>query len=385
MRKIAIADWEVTSRQRGLVNDALNSGRLSYGPITEQFEKKFAEIHDQKFALFMNSGTSALQVALDALKKKYADKIEAGRDGVLVPAITFVASINVIIQNGLKPILVDVSSTYYDIDLDTGIPGVDKAFAVMPVHLFGQPADMDRVMEFAKKHDLAVIEDACESPYTTKPRGEIACYSTYMAHPLVTGVGGLATTNDPELAVMMRSLMFHGRDGIYLKMEDDDEYSKEVVERRFKFDYVGYSYRATEMEAALGLGALDNWEEVLDKRMAVGTAITDRLGWHSKRLQLPAIREGNMHCFMLYPIIVTDMSIDRDDLMQFLEQKGIETRHMMPITNQPVYKDLFKEEDYPVAMAINNRGLIIGSHDRLEEEDIEYIGSVFDEYLNKYK
>ncbi len=158
MRKITIAELKISKQAKKLVRKVLDSNRLTYGKITQTFEQEFARIHDRKFALFMNSGTSALQVGLHALKEYYHWK---DGDEVLVPAITFVASSNVIIHNRLKPVFVDVESDFYEIstsEIEKHI--TKKTRAIMPVHLFGQSCDMNSILQIARKYNLKVIEDS---------------------------------------------------------------------------------------------------------------------------------------------------------------------------------------------------------------------------------
>ena len=188
-------------------------------------------MHGCRFGVLSNSGTSALHVAVAALKEIHG---WADGDEVIVPAVTFVATINVVIHNNLTPVLVDVDPHYYELDPD----GVENAVtartrAMIPVHLFGQPCDMDPLMDIARRHDLRVIEDSCETMVakykgrTVGSFGDIACFSTYVAHLLTTGVGGLNTTNSPEYAVSLRSLINHGRDSIYTNIDDDDNLGPE--------------------------------------------------------------------------------------------------------------------------------------------------------------
>src|SRR3712207_6174410 len=190
-----------------------------------RFEQEFAELHGCRFGVMSNSGTSSLQVALQALKERHG--WEDG-DEVIVPAVTFVATSNIVLHNRMTPVFVDVLPDTYNIDparIEARI--TERTRAIVPVHLFGLPADMDPILELARAHDLKVIEDSCEAMFATyrgRPVGsfgDVACFSTYVAHFLVTGVGGLGTTNDGELAVAMRSLINHGRDSIYLSIDDD--------------------------------------------------------------------------------------------------------------------------------------------------------------------
>src|SRR3989344_5963540 len=229
-RHIAIADLRISKKAKNYVRKALDDNRLSYGKFTEKFETEFAKIHNRKFAILSNSGTSGLQVAVHALKE--TNNWDDG-DEILVPAITFIATSNVVLHNNLKPVFVDVEQDYYCINpLKIEEKITPKTRAIMPVHLFGQSSDMKPILKIAKKYNLKVIEDSCEAmfvKYRNKPvgsYGDISVFSTYVAHIIVTGVGGIVTTDDESLASMIKSLMFHGRDNIYLKIEDDDTNNK---------------------------------------------------------------------------------------------------------------------------------------------------------------
>ncbi|MEX2028728.1 MAG: DegT/DnrJ/EryC1/StrS family aminotransferase [Candidatus Curtissbacteria bacterium] len=394
-RRIAIADLHISPKAKKYVNQALDTNRLSYGPLTEKFEKEFAKLHARRFATFSNSGTSALHVAVHALKETFS--WDDG-DEVLVPAVTFIATSNVILHNNLKPVFVDVESDHFCIDpakVEEKI--TPRTRAIMPVHLFGQSADMDPILAIAKKHGLKIIEDSCEAMFVNyhgKPvgsLGDIAVFSTYVAHIIVTGVGGIVTTNDHALAVMMKSLMFHGRDNIYLKIEDDDTSNKlrlsSLIERRFQFEHVGYSFRLTEMEGALGLAELENKDQIITKRQQVGKQMTDALSEFSNFFQLPRARSNSEHIYMLYPIVIVDDRIEKEDFLLFLEENGVETRLFMPLLSQPIYKKIFGdiENNYPVAKKLVERGFIIGCHPYLSEADIKYVHDLFKTYLKNAK
>lgn len=247
---VTLADWKVTRKQKKLIKQVLKSGRLTYGDKTRELERRFAEIHGVKYALFTSSGTAALKIALHAYKDKYGWK---DGDEVIIPAVTFVATMNVVLMNNLKPVLVDVNKYTVNINPDEIEKAITKKTrAIIPVHLLGQPAPMKTIMKIAKKHKLVVIEDSCETMFVNQIQGDVACFSTYVAHLLVTGVGGFITTNDEEMAITMRSMMFHGRDESYLNMDDKPK----DITKRFHFPRFGYSDRMTELEAALGLGEL---------------------------------------------------------------------------------------------------------------------------------
>ncbi len=394
-QQIGVGSAQISDREKQYVNEVLNSNRLSHGKFLSAFESQFSELHGCKYAMMMNSGTSALRVAIACLKE-----CEDWQDGdeVLVPAITFVATSNVVIDHGLRPVFVDVDSRTYNIDPAKIEEKITKRTrAIMPVHLFGQPCAMDPIMEIARRHNLKVIEDSCETmfvKYRGKPVGsfgDISCFSTYVAHLLVTGVGGLALTNNDEYAVVIKSLMNHGRDTIYLHIDDEKNLDKQVffqlVQRRFRFVRLGYSFRATEMEGALGLGQLEIKDSILKTRQENARYFIERLKPYERYLQLPWHPEDVEHAFMMFPIVVrAGAPFTKQDLIFFLEENNIETRDMLPLLNQPIYIKLFGalEDKYPVAKWINNNGFYIGSHQGLSPAEREYIIATFIEFLHHY-
>jgi CDP-6-deoxy-D-xylo-4-hexulose-3-dehydrase len=388
-RQIGVGGFEISPRARRYVGQVLNSNRLSYGPFHQRFEAGFAAEHDSRHAIFCNSGTSALHIAVQALKEKYLWK---DGDEVLVPAITFIATSNVVLHNGLKPVFVDVDPLTYNVDpakIEAKI--TKRTRAVMPVHLLGLPADMDPIRAIAKKHGLKIIEDSAETMFARyKGRkvgslGDIGCFSTYVAHYIVTGVGGLATTSDPDLYIRLRSLMNHGRDSIYLSI-DDDKGAKgaklhEIVAKRFQFVSVGHSFRATELEAALGLAQLEEKGGIVKARTAMARRLSAGLVEFSDRLQLPTCPPDRDHTFMLYGLVLRGE--DKTDLVNFLEDRGVETRDLMPLLNQPVYKKMFGdlEPRYPVARMLNRSAFYIGCHQYMTSADADYVIEQFRAYF----
>lgn len=388
---IGVGTYKVTDKARKYVNDVLSSERLSYGPFTQKFERSFAAAHQSRFAVMTNSGTCCLMIALAALKNRHGWQ---DGDEVIVPAVTFIATSNIVLQLNMKPVFVDVESTYYELDpskIEAAI--TPRTRCIIPVHLFGCPCEMDKIMDIARKHNLRVIEDSCESMFvkykgtSVGAFGDIGCFSTYVAHILTTGVGGLCTTSDTDLAVNLRSLMNHGRDSIYLNIDDDKNKTKEelemIIQRRFSFVQMGYSFRATELEGALGLAEFEIHEDMMSKRWQNGMYFIEKLKKWDKYIQLPTVRPEAGHSFMMFPIVLRDES--KAKFVNFLEEHGIETRDMLPLINQPYYKKIFNinEDDYPVAKWVNNNGFYIASHQGLTETEKEYIVSVFGAYFSE--
>ncbi len=390
-REVSVGGLKIGAREKKYLGQVIRSNRLSYGPFSEKFEKAFARAHDCRFAFFCNSGTSALHIALAALKEEHG---WADGDEVLVPAITFVATANIVLHNKMSPVFVDVDRATYNIDpalIEAKI--TPRTRAIIPVHLMGLPADMDPIRALASKYNLRLIEDSCETVFASyKGRkvgslGDIGCFSTYVAHYIVTGVGGLATTNDPKLAVRLRSLMNHGRDSIYFQIDDDKglkgEKLREVVARRFSFVSLGHSFRATEFEAAMGLAQLEEKNKIIKARQGVAGKLSLALRGLEDVLQLPTVPEGRDHMFMLYPIVVRDG--EKTGLVNFLEERGIETRDLLPIINQPVYVRLYGdlESRYPVARWLNHSGFYVGCHQYVNSADIEYLAGQVRAYFGR--
>lgn len=355
---IALADWKSTRKQKKLVKEVLNSGRLTYGDKTRELEKRFAEIHGAKYAIFTSSGTAALKISLHALKDKHGWK---NGSEVLIPSVTFVATMNAVLMNKLKPVLVDVEKATANIDWTLIEKAITrKTVAILPVHLLGQPANMTKIMDIAYKYKLEVIEDSCETMFVNKLKGTTACFSTYVAHLLVTGVGGFILTDNKRLATTMRSMLFHGRDESYLNIDDKPE----EIWKRFHFPRQGYSDRMTELEAAIGLGELDGWEEMIKRRRINAEYLRFEL-WNT--IDYPW-NDVESHSFMFFPAYVER----RDELMIYLEKHGIQTRTMMPLISQPITKPYLKKK-YPVAQYIGDHGILLPVHQYLNEKDLEYM------------
>jgi len=188
--QIGVGGFRISARAKDLVMEVLDSNRLTAGPMMARFEQEVARLHGCKYGLMSNSGTSSLQIALAVLKETYG--WEDG-DEVLVPALTFVATSNVVLLNGLHPVFVDVDPRYYTIDPSKIAASITpRARAIMPVHIAGLPCDMDPLLDVARAHGLRIVEDSCEamfSRYKGRPVGsfgDIACFSTYAAHVITT-------------------------------------------------------------------------------------------------------------------------------------------------------------------------------------------------------
>lgn len=392
--KIGVGYASVSEVEKKYVMDALESQRLSQGKFVAAFEKKFAAMHGHKYGVMCNSGTGALHLALEAMREvdHWTDEAE-----VLVPAITFIATSNAVLHAGLKPVFVDVDPVTYNMnpdEIEKHITGKTKC--MIPVHCFGMPCDMSRIVPIAKKYGLRILEDCAEAHFAKvdgQPVGsfsDIMASSTYVAHTITTGVGGVMCTSDRELMEILRSLVAHGRactcerclasDGNTVcpkRLETD-------MDRRFTFVRLGYSYRVGELEGALGLGQLERVDEIMGARRRNAKILIEGLSPYEDRIQLPRSPENMEHTYMMFPILPREGSgIIKKDIVQYLERHNIETRPMLTLLNQPVYKELFGniEKDYPVAEYINRNGFYIGCHHGLSEADLRYEIETVSDYL----
>lgn len=389
-RDIGVGGFVSSPRARRYVLQALDSGRLSYGPFHRRFEAAFAKEHDSKHAVFLNSGTSALHIALQALKERHG-----WRDGdeVIVPAVTFVATANIVLHNRMKPVFADVDPLTYTLQPERVAEKVTRRTrAVIPVHLLGLPADMRPILALARRHGLKVIEDSAETMFArcegrkVGSLGDIGCFSTYVAHYIVTGVGGLATTSDPDLHARLRSLMNHGRDPGYLSIDDGKgargRKLHEVVAKRFRFVAHGHSFRASELEAALGLAQLEEKDAIAKARLGMAARLSEGLRPFADRLQLPNCPPGREHTYMLYGLVLRGR--DKTSLVNFLEDRGVETRDLLPLVNQPVYEKTLARERLPVARALERSGFYIGCHQYMTPADADYVVEQFQAWFRRH-
>ncbi|MCR5153474.1 MAG: DegT/DnrJ/EryC1/StrS family aminotransferase [Lachnospiraceae bacterium] len=394
MDKIGVGYASVTDIEKKYVMDVLNNERLSQGKYVAEFEKKFAAFHDKKYGVACNSGTSALHLALETLKE--VDKWDENTE-VLVPAITFIATSNSVMHAGLKVKFVDVEEDTYNMNPDEIEKHItENTRCIIPVHTFGMPCNMTAIMEIAKKHNLRVVEDCAEAHFakidgkTIGSFGDISAFSTYVAHTITTGVGGLVLTDNREMMEILRSLVAHGRACTCERCVASDgktvcpKRMQTEIDRRFSFIRIGYSYRVGELEGAIGLGQLERKDEIMGKRHENAEYLIKGLEKYEDLLQLPRHKENIEHTYMMFPILIKKGSgLDMKDMTKFLEKANIETRPMLPLLNQPIYKEIFGdiEKEYPVAEYIDHNGFYIGCHHGLTKEQLDYQIATIGEYI----
>ncbi len=346
----------------------------------------------------VSSGTDALALALAVLYEFGARR----GDEIIVPALSFVATGNAVLQAGFSPIFVDIDRRTLNID-PSKIEAVitDKTRAIVPVHLMGKPADMDRINAIAKKNSLFVIEDAAEahgSIYKGKnigTLGDMAAFSLYVAHMITTGEGGVVVTDKPEFAEILRSLRAHGRackcESCVLNVSSGycDKRFKHGENRdmRFIFERIGFSSKMNELEAAIGLGNMEIYSQILKKRCENLLYMMDRFKEFKNYLyssEKGPVEQIGPHAF---PIILEEgVKFSRDKFVYFLEKKGIDSRSLflsMP-TQCPGFEYLgYRLGQFPEAEYIGDRGLHIGIHQDIGKEELDYALDVIRDFLKK--
>lgn len=387
----------ITEKAKELVKEILERGRVSSGEYVREFEKKFAELIDAKEAIAVSSGTDADALALAVLYDFGAKR----QDGIIVPALSFAATGNAVLQAGFKPIFVDVDRKTLNID-STKIEAVitEKTRAIMPVHLMGKPADMDAINHLALKHKLFVIEDAAEAHgaiYKGKNAGVLAdmgAFSLYVAHIITTIEGGVITTNNSEFAQILRSLRSHGRackcETCVINTNSSyctKRFAYNNTDIRFIFERVGFSSKMNELEAAIGLGNLDIYHKILSKRRENLYYLMNRFIKFHPYLVTTAketYEEIGPHAF---PVIIQEkVKFSREQFVDYLGKKGIDSRNLFSsIPTQCLgFRFLgYKLGDFPNAEYIGNHGIHIGVHQDITERDCQYFIETIEKFLLK--
>lgn len=347
------------------VNQVLNSGMLVCGPVVQRFEKLLADFLGVAHAVCVSSGTAALHLALMAADIKPGDE-------VLVPAFTFPATANVVEIAGAIPVFVDCRPDDVNIDPAKIAGKISvRTKAIIPVHAFGVPADMEAISSIAGKYNLAVIEDAAcalGSKYDDKYCGSFGDLAAFSFHPrklLTTGEGGAVVTNDGISADLIKSLRNHGY--------DQGDYS-----------YVGLNYRMTDFQAALGISQLERYNEMLDNRKKMADKYNEMLS-DIKWLRPLTVGQGLIWNVQTYLTIV-DESIDRNLLIQHLAENGIEATigtYCVPLTKYYRLRYGFTPDEFPHAYDVFKRSLSLPLYNQLSASDLTHIYFTLKKFKNR--
>jgi perosamine synthetase len=359
------------------VNECLRTGWISSaGQFIEEFEQKWAAYCGMKYGIAMSNGTTALQAAVECIDLQPGDKI-------IMPSFTIISCAQAIIYSGGVPILVDSDPRTWCMDVVQVRERVEaemkkdnsKLKAIMPVHIYGHPVDMDPLLDLAEKYNLKIIEDAAEvhgAEYltgrtTATPQwkrcggfGHISVFSFYANKLITTGEGGMVLTNDSvyaDKARSLRNLCFR-------------------PEQRFRHTELGYNFRLTNLQAAIGLGQLERINEIIEKKRWMGKAYTERLQSISC-LQLPVEESWAKQVYWMYGIVLNESTkLDAVRFAQKLKEKGVETRpFFLGMHQQPVFQKmgLFHNEEYLVTERIARQGLYLPSGLTLTEKQLDEV------------
>lgn len=346
------------------VTDCIQSTWISSGKFVERFEKKFAAFCNTSYASTTSSGTTALHLTLLALK------IKAG-DEVIIPDFTYVSTANAVKYVGAKPILVDVDMKTWTIDPKKIEEKITKnTKAIIAVHLFGHPADMDAINIIVKKYKLAVIEDACQALgalFKGKKVGslsEIGCFSFSGAKTITTGEGGMITTNDEILISKIESMKSNFTDG----------------KRHFFHPEIGYPYRLTNIQAALGLAQFEKINNLTALKIKIAKTYSKILK-DEKDIQFPYQQSWAKNVYWLYSIILKRSGL-RNKLANYLKKNGIQTRpFFVPMHKLPMYRE---KRNYENSDYLAENGLSLPSGVTLSDNEIEYICSKVKKFLRSH-
>ncbi len=373
--KPLVGDEEIEAVKR-----VLKSGMLAEGKVARQFEGEFAKYVGTKFATVTSNGTTALSTVLEALG------IQPG-DEVITSPFTFIASANTIAMLGAVPIFVDIKRDTYNIDPDLIEAAITaRTKAIMPIHIFGMPADMKRIMKIASKHDLLVIEDACQAHGSTIDGkmvgsfGHAGTYSFYATKNMMTGEGGMVTTNDEELLDRMMSIKNHGRG----------------KQGGYSHSRIGYNNRMLDMVAAIGLEQLKRMPEVVRKRRETAQMYNSFFSEYDS-VKPQVADKGFESGYHLYDPRLQSDKMSRDQMVQALRNNGVGSRavYAIPCHKQNTYLDISewrwaKYVEYPdyskvslrISEEVGAMHFDIPVHPMLTEDEIEHIFSAFRKILD---
>ena len=367
--RIPVAQPVLDGRETEYVMECMQTSWISSnGRFITLFEQAFADYCGVKHAIATNNGTTALHVALVSLG------VGAG-DEVIVPSLTYIATANTVKYCNATPVLVDNDPVTFNIDpADIEAAITPRTKGIIPVHLYGHPADMDAINAVAKKHGLFVLEDAAEAAGAsykgrkTGGLGDVATFSFFGNKIITTGEGGMVSTDDDALAARIRLLRGQGMD----------------PERRYWFPVIGYNYRMTNIQAAIGLGQLERIEHHLEQRRRVAAAYRARLAPLEDRLVLPVSENWAEHVYWMYTVVLRDnVAKSRDQVMADLDAENIETRPVFyPMHVLPPYEDLNRPAGFPHADRCAERGINLPTFGTLTEDEIERVAAALERSLD---
>ena len=369
--------------------ESLISGDVTMGKKVAEFERLFAAYIGKKFAVMVNSGSSANLLALTALVTQ--GKLKPG-DEVITPSVTWATTVFPIVNCGAVPVLIDVDLDTFNIsatEIEKAI--TSKTKVIMLVHLLGNPCNMKEIMKLAAKHNLIVIEDACESHgaeiggVKTGCFGDMSVFSFFYSHHITTIEGGMILTDDYNLYQLLKSLRVFGW---IRELDNNEKYSDKYPELdpKFLFINIGYCFRPTELQGAFGIHQIKKLDNFIQIRRDNAEYWYDRLSKFKKDITIHQERNNTKHAWFGYPIIVNkEADFSRKYLTDYLNAAGIETRPVMTgnIALQPVMKQ-FKHRivgTLPNATFISKNAFFFGNHQNITHDDREYVANCIASFL----
>ena len=366
---------EIGEDEISSVIETLRSGWLTTGPKVKTFEADFGRYVGSSHAVAVNSGTAALHLALDAVGIKEGDE-------VIVPAMTFAATAEVVLYFKAKPVLVDCEPDTLNLDpshLEAAV--TSKTKAIVPVHFGGQPCDMSRILEIARSYRLNVIEDAAHAlpaSYRGKKVGtlsDITCFSFYATKTITTGEGGMATTENSEWAKRMRMMSLHGI--------SHDAWKRYAKEGSWYYEVLrpGFKYNLTDIAAALGIEQLKKCDEFGAARSKIAAAYSEAFK-SVPEIRTPRCAPEIQHAWHLYVIQlqIDRLKITRDQFIEALKERGIGTSvHFIPLHLHPYYRDTFcyAATHFPCASAVFERIVSLPIYPKMTDGNLrDVIGAV---------
>ncbi|MDW8065736.1 MAG: DegT/DnrJ/EryC1/StrS family aminotransferase [Anaerolineae bacterium] len=357
---IPIAKPLIGDEEKQAVLEVLESGFLTQGPRVQALEEAFAKMCGVRYAVATSSGTTALHIAL------LAHGISSG-DEVITSPFTFIASANCVLYVGARPVFVDIDPQTFNMNpalIEEAITPRTKA--IIPIHLYGLPCDMDPILEISHKYNLVVIEDACQAhgaEYKGKKVGSFGTgvFSLYSTKNITSGEGGMITTDDPKIAERCRAIRQHG------------------MRKRYYHDELGFNFRMTDIQAAIGLAQLRKLEKFNHIRQANARHLTQ----HLRGVVTPYVPSDRTHVFHQYTIRVPCGK--RDALKEFLQKRGIssEVYYPLPIHRQPLYQKLGYDGDFHEAERAAKEVLSLPVHPALTPSDLEAIVEAVNEFVER--
>lgn len=359
-----------TEREKELLVKCIETGWISSeGPFVRHFEEMFAEFVGVSHGIAVTNGTAALELSIAALDLNPDDE-------VILPSFTIISCAMAVIRNGLKPVLVDAENETWNMDVQKvqelleqrakGGEQSGKITAIMPVHIYGHPVDMDPLLQLADRYGLYIIEDAAEvhgAEYKGRrcgSMGKVAAFSFYANKIITTGEGGMVVTNNDDLAERARSL----RNLCF------------QPEKRFEHHELGYNFRMTNLQAAVGVAQMERVDELVERKVWQGEEYRRRLR-DIEGIKLQTVKDWARPVYWVNGLVLDDdVSMDAVQLARRLGEKGVQTRPFFwPMHEQPVFHamGLFKDETYPVSERLARRGLYLPSGIALTEEQIDTV------------